>query len=123
MVSKPMQNVVEKAAVGLGVAAAVAATAGAIFLYGTKAGARERKKIKGWALKLKGEVVEKLEGAQEFSEEVYNTVVDTTAKKYEGLKKVDPQELAAVVKELKGHWRNIKRQMTGGKGKKKRSSR
>ena len=48
-----------KKIVGAGVGLAAVA-AGAHFLYG-KDGATNRKKVRGWALKAKGEMLEKLE--------------------------------------------------------------
>ena len=109
----------EKMAVaGAGLATIAAAAAGAFFLYGSKEGAKHRKQIRGWALKMKGEVVEKMEQMKEVSEEKYRDVVDATTKRYQGLKNIDQSELMAMANELKGHWRNIKRQIDGG-GKKK----
>ena len=103
---------------GAGLATIAAAAAGAFFLYGTKEGAKHRKQIRGWALKMKGEVVEKMEQMKDVSEQKYGELVDGVAKRYQGVKSIDQSELVAMVGELKGHWRNIKRQIEGG-GKKK----
>ena len=99
------------AEVGVGVVAVAAATAGAMFLYG-KQGTKYRKKIKGWAMKMKGEVVEQLETLQEWNEEMYHKVIDEVAERYRAVKNIDPSELEAMVKELKAHWRNIKSQLS-----------
>lgn len=96
-------------AVGLGALAAL--SAGAYFLYGTKEGAKKRVKIKGWMLKAKGEVLEKIENLKEVNEETYNAVLATVMKKYEGLKNVDQGEVASLVTDLKKHWKNIKRHL------------
>lgn len=95
------------AGVGLGLAAA---SAGAYFLYG-KATPKQKKKIKGWMLRMKGEVLEGLEGLQHTSEEAYTKVVDQVSRKYEAVKNIDKDELVAITKELKGHWKNISRQI------------
>ena len=79
--------------VALGIGALAALSAGAYFLYGTKEGAKKRVKIKGWMLKAKGEVLEKLETLKEVNEETYNVVVDTVMKKYSGLKNIDQKEV------------------------------
>jgi hypothetical protein len=95
-----------KVAVGVGMLAAVAA--GAYFLYGTKEGAKKRVKIRGWMLRAKGEVLEKMENLKEVNEETYNTLIHSVAKKYEGLKNIDKAEVDALVSDLKKHWKNIK---------------
>jgi len=98
--------------------AAAAAAAGAYFLYG-KDGSKNRKKVKGWMLKAKGEVLEKMEKLKDINEDIYSQVVDTVAKKYETVKDIDKAELALMATELKRHWSSIKRQLNEGKAKKK----
>jgi len=95
------------AALGLGALAAL--SAGAYFLYGTKEGAKKRVKIKGWMLKAKGEVLEKMEALKDVNEEAYNKVVSTVMSKYQGLKNVDQGEVASLVEDFKKHWKNIKK--------------
>ncbi|MBX4197881.1 hypothetical protein KW782_00935 [Candidatus Parcubacteria bacterium] len=103
---------------GLGMAALAAAAAGAYFLYGSKEGAKRRQKIKSWTLRMKGDVMDKMENMREWSEEAYNRVVDGVSEKYKNVKNVDRKELDAVVKDLKKHWNNIRRQVEGGQRKK-----
>lgn len=98
------------AKVGVGLGLAAAAIAGAFYLYG-KEGAKRRAKIRGWALKAKGEVLEKLENLKDVNEETYNKVVDTVAEKYKKAKGVDLAEVTALVADMKRHWGNIRRQM------------
>ncbi len=93
-----------------GIGALLAAAAGAYFLYGSKDAAKNRKKITGWALKVKGEVLEQIEKAKsEISEERYHEIIDKVERKYRALKEVENDELAEVVKDLKKHWKNIKK--------------
>jgi len=92
--------------IGLAVAG-LAAIAGGVFLYGTDAGKKKRKEIKGWTLKAKGEVMEKLENLKEVNEEVYNQIVDTVTAKYSKLKTVAPEDFAEVVADLKRSWKHI----------------
>ncbi len=87
--------------------ASLAAIAGGVFLYGTDAGKKKRKAIKGWTLKVKGEVIEKLENLKEVNEENYHKIVDTVTAKYKTLKSVAPEELEEVVADLKKSWKNI----------------
>lgn len=106
-----------KAGIGAGTviglaAVAAAAVAGGYFLYG-KDGAKNRKTVKGWMLKAKGEVLEQLEKGKEVTEEVYHQVIDKVAQKYQTMKNIDLADLNGMVKELKGHWKSIKKQLSG----------
>jgi hypothetical protein len=95
---------------GLGIAVAAAAAAGIYFLYGSKDAKKNRKVIKGWTLKAKGEVLEKMEQAKEqLTEENYHMLVDGVMDKYKKLKGDHQEEIDAAVKELKGHWKSIKK--------------
>ena len=93
--------------VGLGLAAVAAAAAGAYFFYG-KNGAKNRKHLKAWTVKAKGEVMENLEKLSDVSEKTYNKTVDQVLAKYKKLKHVAPKELAEVQKELKSSWKMVK---------------
>lgn len=92
--------------VGLAIAG-LATVAGAVFLYGTDAGKKKRKEIKGWMLKAKGEVIEKLENLKEVNEDNYNKIVDSVEAKYKALKNVAPEDLQEVVADLKKSWKHI----------------
>jgi hypothetical protein len=92
--------------VGLALAG-LAAVAGAVFLYGTEAGTKKRKAIKGWMLKAKGEVIEKLENLKDVNEANYNKIVDAVEAKYKALKSVAPEDLAEVVADLKKSWKHM----------------
>lgn len=94
------------AAVGL--AAMAAAAAGVYFLYGSKDATKKRKAVKSWSLKMKAEVLEKIEKLKEIDQKVYQDIIDTASKKYESLKGVDVTDVAAVSKELSSHWKAIK---------------
>ncbi len=101
---------------GIGIALAAAAAAGAYFLYGSKDAKKNRKAIKGWVLKAKGEVIEKIEQVKgELTEENYNKIVDGVVSKYSKLKTTTEGEIQDLVKDMKGHWKNIKKHTVGGK--------
>lgn len=108
----------EKSGSGAGIAiigGLVAAAAGAYFIHGNKAAQKKIKQVKGWALKAKGEVLERIEKIKEVDEALYQQAIDAVMKKYEGVKSIDTTELAAVAKDLKSHWKNIKRELSAGK--------
>ncbi len=111
---KTTESNVNGATIGIAVAT-IAAAAGAFFLYGSKDAKKNRKTVRGWVLKAKGEVLEKLETLKgEMNEENYNKIVDTVMKKYGSLKDTSISDVEEVVKELKGHWGNIKKHMNSG---------
>lgn len=95
--------------VGAGVGL-VAFAAGAHFLYGKK-GAQNREKVKGWALKARGEMLEKLEKLREVNKGVYEKVVDEVARRYRRLKQVDRAELKKLVQDAKKYWPSIVRSL------------
>lgn len=99
---------------GIGIALAAAAAAGIYFLYGSKDAKKNRKVITGWALKAKGEVLEKMEQVKgEITEENYHLIVDGVMNKYRKLKSEHGADIDDLVKDLKSHWKNIKKH-TGG---------
>lgn len=101
-------------------AAAAAAAAGAYYFYG-KNGPRHRKQLKGWAVKAQGEVMERVEQLKDVTRDSYEKTVNDVMAQYKTLKKASPAELAAVAKELKGHWNAVAGQineMGGGRSRK-----
>jgi hypothetical protein len=94
---------------GLALAGAIAGAAlGAYFLYGPE-GKKNKRKVQGWMLKAKGEVLEQVEKAKELDKEAYETIVTKVADRYGKLKNVDMREVALLVAELRSHWNKVKR--------------
>ncbi len=93
---------------GAGLAALVAA--GTYFLYGPR-GAKNRAKISGWVLKVKGEVLEKMEDMKEINQEAYEKLVDETAQRYARVKHASASEIKHVTAELKSAWSHISKQL------------
>ncbi len=96
-------------------AGAFALAAAGYYFFGPN-GKKNQKKLAGWTIKMKGEVVEKLEQLKEVSEPVYNNVVDAVAMKYAKLK--DEEEVATLAKDLKKHWKSVTKDFLGKKSKK-----
>lgn len=109
MTDKKKVQITKGQAVGLGVGltAAVAAAAGAYFLYGSKNAARNRKVVKSWMLKAKAEVLEKLEQAQDMTQEEYEQLIDTVSNTYKDVKNASKVDLSGFKKEMKEHWKQI----------------
>lgn len=92
-----------------GIGATVAALGAAAYVLFGPDGKKNKKAIKGWAVKMKGEIIEKLEDAKEISEPVYQNVIDKVQEKYSKLKNIDPKELEETVSGIKKHWKAMMR--------------
>jgi hypothetical protein len=93
--------------------ASLAATA--YFFLGPK-GKKNQEHAKSWAIKMKGDVIEKLEQAREISESVYQEIIDSVAAKYEKELKSSPKEIRALAQDLKRHWQDISSEASAEKG-------
>lgn len=113
MHKKDENSGVGKAIVGL--AALAAAAAGTYFFYGSKNAAKNRRTVKGWMLKMKGEVLEHMEELKDVSEEVYYKIIDEVKEKYENLSNVSKEDLDHITGELKSHWKDIKKEIEPAK--------
>lgn len=100
------------ALIGVGI---VVAAAAAYFLSDKK----NRKAIKTWAIKMKADVIEKLEAAGDLTKETYESTIDAISAKYKQLGTLDPAEIALVVADLKRKWNVIKRDLKGPQSVKK----
>jgi hypothetical protein len=103
MQKKTKANAIKLSVLGASLAG-LAATA--YFFFGPK-GKKNRQHAKAWVIKMKGDVVEKLEAAREITEPVYLEIVDTVSREYKKGKKASGEEIEAVAKDLKKHWKSI----------------
>ena len=99
--------------------ATAAAAAGAYYFYGPN-GKRHRKLLKGWSVKAKGELLQRVERLPEVNAKDYYDIVDKIARKYAKLKEVNSKELAEFKRELKTHWRTLERKTKSGVSKGRR---
>ncbi|MDB5194027.1 MAG: hypothetical protein JWN50_41 [Parcubacteria group bacterium] len=93
--------------------AAVAALAAGAYFFNTTEGKKHAKKMKGWMVKMKGEVLEKIEDVEEVTEPVYREIVDTVANAQILASKIPRSEILALATDLKRQWNSIKKLSTG----------
>ncbi len=98
---------------------AVALAASTYYFFGP-AGNIHRKKAVGWMVKMKGEIIEQIQNAEEITEQIYHGIVDSVLASYVSSGKISSVELQAFAKTLKGQWKNILKTLPQ-KGKKKAS--
>src|ERR1035437_3109144 len=104
-ITKSGSSAVELAVVGATLAGLAATT---YFFLGPK-GKTHQKHAKAWAIKMKGDVVEKLEQARDMSEPAYQEIIDSVAVEYAKGKKASQEEIDALAQDLKKHWKTISR--------------
>jgi len=92
--------------------AGVAATA--YFFLGPK-GKSNQRHAKAWAIKMKGDVVGKLEKAKEITEPVYHEIINSVAKEYAKNKGVSRNEVNLLAKDLRKHWVTISKSAIAAK--------
>lgn len=97
-------------AIGAGIGIAALAAIGAYFLTG-KRGAKNREAIKGWTLKMKGEVMEKVEKVKKLDKDDYEKIVEEVAERYGKLEKVGAAELKSLTAEMKKAWDHIRKEL------------
>ncbi len=107
--SKSSLSQKEKVGIGIGLTAAAVAAAGAYFLYGSKNAEKNRKKVKGWMLKAKGEVLEALEKAEQISAEEYGALVAAASEAYGTVQKASKGEMKEFKEEMAEHWNKLQK--------------
>jgi uncharacterized protein (DUF2225 family) len=107
------KGVSAKEAIGIG-AGVAALTAAAYVLFGPE-GKKNQKAIRSWAVKMKGEIIEKFEEAKELTEPIYHKIIDEAEAKYAKLKNDDKDELTETIKEIRKHWDTLKKEAIGKK--------
>jgi hypothetical protein len=95
-------RVVELGVIG----ASLAGLAAGYFFLGPK-GKKHQKQTKAWAIKMKGDVVEKLETARRVSEPVYQEIIDSVAAEYKKGRRASQEEVSALARDLKKHWKIV----------------
>lgn len=99
----------QKVGLGVGLTAAALAAAGTYFLYGSKAAKENRKKVKSWMLKARGEVLEGLEKAQHITKDEYLALVSSIGNAYATVQNATAGEVKDFKKDMVEHWQQIEK--------------
>lgn len=90
----------------IGIGAGVAAAAAASYFFFGPDGKKNRNKLQGWMIKMKGEIVEKMETAKDLTEGAYHAIVDSVASSYQK-KGVSPEMVTMLATSLKKQWKGF----------------
>ena len=99
-----------KKIIGAGIGVAAIAALGTYLLYGER-GEKNRQIVSGWILKMKGEVLEKVEEIKDLNKEEYYKIVDEVSARYAKLGKVGAEELKHLTVELKNAWEHLSKEL------------
>jgi len=91
----------------MALSAGVAALAASTYYFFGPASKIHRQKAVGWMIKIKGEIIEKLEETGDVTEAAYHGIVDSVLSSYITAGKVAPAELKTFTDNLKGQWKHI----------------
>lgn len=95
-----------------------AATAGALYLY-SQSEEETKKELRGWVLKVKGDVMEGIENSEKLNRESYEKIVDDSIEKFGEFKEEQKPHVEEVRADLKGHFDDIKANLEEGSKKAK----
>jgi hypothetical protein len=88
-----------------GVAATVAI--GGYLLYGPK-GRQHRKQVEQWVARAKAEILEKMDRAEEVTEEQYHKIVDAVMKRYGTMKEIGKEKAGEAAESFKRRWEEMR---------------
>lgn len=88
------------------ISAGLAAVAAAGYFFLGPKGKKNQKTTRAWMIKMKGDVIEKLESMEDITKATYDSVVDVVGSAYEVVAG-SKMEVAKLSAELKSHWKSI----------------
>lgn len=92
-----------------GIVVGVAAVGAIAYLLFGPEGKKNQKIAKGWAVKMKGEIMEEIEKLEEISGPIYEKIVDKVGEKYKKIKNVDLEDVVTEINNFKKSWKEIEK--------------
>ena len=108
---KLVRKAISTVALGTTLSAILAAGAAAYFFTQTKSGKVAAKKIKTTAAGLSREISHRFSQAKTMTEKKYGEIVDEVVDEYAAQKKVGRHTVKALKRDLRAHWREVKREV------------
>ncbi len=84
----------------------IASIAGGYLLYGPE-GKNNRKQVKSWMIKARGDMLSEIEKMKDVSKDKYEEAVVKITSKYAKLKDVGEQDIDMLKKDLMKYWKHI----------------
>jgi hypothetical protein len=75
----------------------------------------KRKKMRGWGLRARGEILEKIENTQAITKARYEEIVSQVMRKYEKGKSITEAEVKSLERDLHRSWRHIVAELPAAK--------
>ena len=91
------------------ISASLAGLAATTYFFLGPKGKKNQKHARAWAIRMKADVIEKLEMARDVSQSTYNEIIESVAAEYQKGKKASGNEINSLAKDLKKHWKTISR--------------
>lgn len=112
---------VNMSAAAVGIGAALAAAAGAYWLYGAKDAAKHRKLARSWMLKARADVMDQVERLQNIDRKQYMQIVDSVVAGASAAAAATRPEISRLTRDLKSAWAQMAEQMRQQNAPKKKS--
>ncbi|MDD5083400.1 MAG: hypothetical protein PHT88_00485 [Candidatus Moranbacteria bacterium] len=87
--------------------ASVAALGAATYYFFGPEGKKHQKNFKGWMIKMKADIIEKIESAEDVTEAIYHKIIDEVADAYVKAGKVSKEDVILYADILKKQWKQI----------------
>ena len=91
----------------LALGASVAALGAATYYFFGPEGKKHQKNFQGWMIKMKADIIEKIEDAGEVTEPIYDKIVDEVAMAYSKTGKISKEDIMPYADILKRQWKHI----------------
>jgi gas vesicle protein len=99
----------------IGIGAGLVAIAAASYYFFGPDGKDRRTKMKGWMIRMKGEVIEKIEDAKELTEPIYRDIIDSVVAASIATARASKEEVMEFADRLKSQWNDIVAEMEDAK--------
>lgn len=105
------KKVKKQIAIGAGATLGVAVAAVATYFLTGRRGRETRRVLRGWTTRARREALSAVQKLKTVNQISYNRAIDQAFHRYRRFKDTNVTEVNALVRELKGHWSRVKREV------------